>query len=220
MFTGLLGAGLGLLGGLASGIMSRNAIRSNQRDAERLSWEQWHANNAYNHPRAQMARYREAGLNPNLVYGHMPITPPPTFTRSNDVPDFNFRLDRLADAIRDEESFDLTKKTTEHQMALQEANLELAKESSLRSDRETDMRSQLLPLQQAEIASRIALNESHKRAVDKGRFGINDILGDVWSSARNSGRETRKVWSDVLNHPNLGRYLKKIGSRVSSYLGF
>lgn len=31
--------------------------------------EQWHRENRYNSPSAQMARYRAAGLNPNLIYG-------------------------------------------------------------------------------------------------------------------------------------------------------
>lgn len=31
---------------------------------------QWQMQNEYNHPSAQMARLRESGLNPNLVYGH------------------------------------------------------------------------------------------------------------------------------------------------------
>lgn len=32
-------------------------------------WAMWTANNNYNHPREQMKRFREAGLNPNLIYG-------------------------------------------------------------------------------------------------------------------------------------------------------
>lgn len=32
--------------------------------------EDWAMQNQYNHPSSQMARLREAGLNPNLVYGH------------------------------------------------------------------------------------------------------------------------------------------------------
>lgn len=32
-------------------------------------WKMWNATNEYNSPVAQMARYREAGLNPNLIYG-------------------------------------------------------------------------------------------------------------------------------------------------------
>ena len=34
-----------------------------------LNLEQWNAQNAYNTPQAQMQRYMEAGLNPNLMYG-------------------------------------------------------------------------------------------------------------------------------------------------------
>ena len=32
--------------------------------------EMWNMNNAYNDPSAQMERLRQAGLNPNLVYGN------------------------------------------------------------------------------------------------------------------------------------------------------
>ena len=32
-------------------------------------WKMWEATNEYNSPAQQMARYREAGLNPNLIYG-------------------------------------------------------------------------------------------------------------------------------------------------------
>ncbi|WGL31466.1 DNA pilot protein [Dipodfec virus UOA04_Rod_1087] len=51
------------------------ARETNQANAElaKYNWQQqvgmWNAQNAYNTPSAQMARYREAGLNPNLVYG-------------------------------------------------------------------------------------------------------------------------------------------------------
>lgn len=34
-----------------------------------LMRENWQLQNAYNHPAQQMARYKEAGLNPNLIYG-------------------------------------------------------------------------------------------------------------------------------------------------------
>lgn len=34
-----------------------------------LMRENWEIQNAYNAPSAQMARYKEAGLNPNLIYG-------------------------------------------------------------------------------------------------------------------------------------------------------
>lgn len=39
-------------------------------------WKMWHAANEYNHPAAQMARYNDAGLNPNLIYGQSNTTAP------------------------------------------------------------------------------------------------------------------------------------------------
>lgn len=42
----------------------QNANRQNQ-----FNLEMWNRQNEYNHPLQQMARYSEAGLNPNLIYG-------------------------------------------------------------------------------------------------------------------------------------------------------
>ena len=67
-----LGLGLaagGLLGGIAQGIWSGHNARSAFRRESDLSERFWNMNNAYNHPVQQMKRLREAGLNPNLVYG-------------------------------------------------------------------------------------------------------------------------------------------------------
>lgn len=43
-----------------------NAQRAEQ---NRLNLQQWARENSYNSPSAQMARYADAGLNPNLIYG-------------------------------------------------------------------------------------------------------------------------------------------------------
>lgn len=52
-----IGAGVGAIGGLADTLIQN---RMNRRNQDRQ--------NAYNSPAAQMQRYREAGLNPNLIY--------------------------------------------------------------------------------------------------------------------------------------------------------
>lgn len=61
----LVGAGIevgsSIIGSLFQGIANR---RQNHRMVEF-----WKMNNEYNHPSAQMARLREAGLNPALMYG-------------------------------------------------------------------------------------------------------------------------------------------------------
>jgi len=65
MFGGLVG---GLIGGISNAIIQR---RQNKQ-ANKLELENWHRQNAYNDPQEQMRRLKEAGLNPNLVYGGSP----------------------------------------------------------------------------------------------------------------------------------------------------
>jgi len=72
---------LGAVGGLASSIFNIAEQRRTNRqsmDFSREMWEKqgkreldfWNLQNAYNDPKAQMARLEAAGLNPNLVYGN------------------------------------------------------------------------------------------------------------------------------------------------------
>lgn len=58
-----MGVGLGtdLINQMVQGI-------SNRRQNKRMV-DFWKMNNEYNHPSSQMARLRQAGLNPNLIYG-------------------------------------------------------------------------------------------------------------------------------------------------------
>lgn len=63
--VGMPTLGYGIGSSLGSNYDSNRAFNK-QKD---LNWQMWDAENAYNHPTQQMARLREAGLNPNLVYG-------------------------------------------------------------------------------------------------------------------------------------------------------
>lgn len=67
-----ISAGAGILGGIANIGSTLLANRANRKLAE-YSYEQQRQmireQNEYNSPKAQMARYMEAGLNPNLIYG-------------------------------------------------------------------------------------------------------------------------------------------------------
>lgn len=65
----VLAAGIGAAGGLASSFIQNAGARANQKLANKHNVEFWKMQNAYNHPSKQMARLRESGLNPNLVYG-------------------------------------------------------------------------------------------------------------------------------------------------------
>ena len=59
----------------------------------------WARNNEYNSPRAQMERLKEAGLNPNLVYGNGATTEAANI-RSTDTPSWNPQAPDFKDAGR------------------------------------------------------------------------------------------------------------------------
>lgn len=63
--SALISGGSSLLGGFLSSGSSRSAAR----EANKLTRELYYADREYNTPANQVARLREAGLNPNLVYG-------------------------------------------------------------------------------------------------------------------------------------------------------
>ena len=70
--SSLITGGASVLGGLF-GMKSQSDANAANMELAKYNWEQqkqmWHMNNEYNKPSAQMARYLEAGLNPNLIYG-------------------------------------------------------------------------------------------------------------------------------------------------------
>lgn len=72
-----LGLGLNLFGNLFTNSQNRRSIEETNRlnyqmQQEQLAWNErmWHMNNEYNTPANQMQRLKEAGLNPNLLYGN------------------------------------------------------------------------------------------------------------------------------------------------------
>lgn len=56
-------------GGILNGILNRRYGREMAKYAYDQELAQWNRENQYNSPSAQMERLKEAGLNPNLVYG-------------------------------------------------------------------------------------------------------------------------------------------------------
>jgi hypothetical protein len=61
--------GITLGAGLASSILSPIMTTITNKQNRKRALEDWNRQNAYNHPTQQMQRLKEAGLNPNLVYG-------------------------------------------------------------------------------------------------------------------------------------------------------
>lgn len=79
-------AGSGLLGSLIAGAYNRKRQRESQAWAEKM----WNAQNEYNLPVNQVARLKEAGINPNLAFGSAAsamgsnVPSPPHYSESPD----------------------------------------------------------------------------------------------------------------------------------------
>jgi hypothetical protein len=57
---------------IGSDYLSNKQRQKLEADARKFNREMWELQNKYNHPLQQMARLKEAGLNPNLIYGSSP----------------------------------------------------------------------------------------------------------------------------------------------------
>ena len=192
----LIAGGLGAVSSLFNSFMNRRSVADANAANERLSWSQWHATNAYNHPKAQMQRFREAGLNPNLIYGQMSNVPPPAFVRSTPVPGLDIGMDKVADAIQNAESFELQRASTEHNMVMSEAGLAL-QARRLNSDldlksRELDLQEQLLPYKIDQIRTGNELN----------RFTLAALLNP---SLKTDPNTIRGQYNRIVNHPNFDK---------------
>ena len=69
--------GSALIGGassLGSSLLGNIGAARRQKKADERNIEFWRMQNAYNHPAEQMKRLREAGLNPNMIYGTSPTS--------------------------------------------------------------------------------------------------------------------------------------------------
>lgn len=64
-----LTAGAQAAGNIGGQIIANIGNKKAQKRAYEYNLDMWNRMNAYNHPKQQMSRYKEAGLNPNLMYG-------------------------------------------------------------------------------------------------------------------------------------------------------
>ena len=89
---GALGAA-GISGGasLLTNYMNNQFAASESKKANQFNYLMWNLANEYNSPKNQMARLKEAGLNPNLVYGNGSVvgnttTSTPTYNKNSVMP--------------------------------------------------------------------------------------------------------------------------------------
>tara|TARA_B100000902_G_C26967455_1_gene743558 strand:+ start:48 stop:749 length:702 start_codon:yes stop_codon:yes gene_type:complete len=67
-----LTAGIGAAGSVLSSVIGNIGAKKREANARKANVEFWKMQNQYNTPKAQMRRLKDAGLNPNLIYGSSP----------------------------------------------------------------------------------------------------------------------------------------------------
>lgn len=208
-----LGAGLGAIsGGISSWQSDRRASDAFNRNAV-LSWDMWNATNNYNSPVNQMRRFKAAGLNPNLIYGGMSNVSQPSFVRSEPAVESG---NSVLDTLRYLQGFDLQERELALKSAQTLGSLELAKQSSLRSEKELALhekiadqnyllKSSMLPLEKELLKSRIAALDA---GLSDAGFDISDLT-DYASSIPIVGSMIKKLGRDYSkNARNLERRSK------------
>lgn len=95
----LIGVGGGILNTLGGIFANKKQQEINTQTYERMrrdSLADWNMMNEYNSPKMQMQRFKEAGLNPNLIYGQTQNAAP---VRSSDFKPADYAAPRIGDDL-------------------------------------------------------------------------------------------------------------------------
>lgn len=174
---------------------NRRSERRTFADNSALAWQMWNAQNAYNTPSAQMQRFREAGLNPNLIYGQTNTAAPIAVPSSRGTPpQFNALLNQQLRNMQMQNS------SVAQQISQSKQQMELAKLSTMSN----------LAYQQAQIAGQQLSNQA-QAALNfyAGQHGMPPqvvVAQEGGGLGAQLGREVRHngVWNTV------GRYVSDV----------
>lgn len=181
-------AGASLIGDLFNNSSQQNA---NQQQRQ-WALQDWNRQNDYNSPASQMQRYKDAGLNPNLIYGSASYNAPPV--RSTDYVAPQIHPDKITQGYFDTRQQTIAMDNLQKQKELMDANLALIKANTVKTQSETDWRnlnvqnlSSLLPYNIDMAHEKIRnlaqsttnLNASNMRAWDLLKPTIDKIKSDT-----------------------------------------
>lgn len=159
----LITAGASLAGNIANAISTKqtnqrqqdyNAQMYDRQRADALA--DWNMQNAYNSPSQQMQRFKEAGLNPNLIYGQMTNSP---VVRSTDMKTPDFVAPKMGDLGNTLSKYfetrqqDLTIKNQEKALELADANIAKVQADTRYTESNTNVRNLEGSLKQSTFGS-------------------------------------------------------------------
>lgn len=143
--------------------------------------ELWNRQNQYNTPALQMQRFRDAGLNPNLIYGQSntanAIIPAPRQTNDQSISPMHFGVPNTMDALAQYQNYalresqirntdsvtSLNEQKIAHDMIRQSGTLTANQKKQL----EKEMYEKLMPTTMAQAHQRLALTQAQTDLVVK-----------------------------------------------------
>lgn len=186
---GLLETGFNVASSLTGGLSNLITDKLQNQYAYNRELEMWNRSNEYNKPIHQMERLREAGLNPNLVYGNSSVTgntvqsSTPSYQPAHGQFDFG-----KINAIATMNQF----KTTELQQELLEKQSQQIDANIMNTNARTKNILDLLPAILGE-KSASAKAKSARAELDSWQYGFNqNVEGYLQEAARLKNIETNK----------------------------
>lgn len=172
-----LAQGIATIGGsLVQGETNRAQMVYNQEQYDRQRKDalaDWTMQNEYNSPKAQMARYKDAGLNPNLIYGQMTNSPA---IRSSDMPNAHLAPANPTGAI------------AEGLQRYQETALQRAQVDNLK--KQNDVLTQDILLKTADVLGKDYANKKMKFELDKQPELFQNTLEGIKANTRKTLMDT------------------------------
>lgn len=143
----LIGAASNIVGGLLGNASTNKANKELAEYQYQKDLEMWNKSNEYNTPAAQMQRYKDAGLNPNLMYGQGNSGNTSTVMPKYQAPTLDNHVDAKMDVIPALQLY--------QDMAVKKAQVDNIKAQTLNTTTDTITKG----LQQAGIATANARSE-------------------------------------------------------------
>lgn len=217
LLTGIIGAGANTISTLSTNNAQRRWNESMYNRQREDALADWGRTNQYNSPLAQMQRFKEAGLNPNLIYGQTNMAQP---VRSTDAKSWNpqapaFNLGQIVDqylqAKQAGASIDIMKEQKENLKASTEGKL-------IENLRNAKGLSFIEPMAQAKLEGALQDNK-YKGALttltlDRNEREAIKLSNDRQKTAQDiieSKQRVTKIQQEVRNLQETNKILKQTG---------
>ena len=129
-----------ILGGFLDGIIGGISQSSENQKNRAFQEKMWNMQNEYNKPINQMARFKEAGLNPNLIYGQGNAGNAVLANTSNqEAPKFNFAEKMLAYTAMRKQATEIDNVKKQNEVLESQKALNEAQKDRIVTDNETQM---------------------------------------------------------------------------------